>query len=113
MSIGEKIKQRREELGLTTKELAQLIGVSQAAISNYELGLNNPKTDIMPKILDVLHVDANYMFQDMCKSDSAKASPTSKELIMIEKFRTLDTYGMDMVETVLQKEYDRCQSQKE
>lgn len=109
MSIGKRIRERREELGMTTKELANAMGVSQAAISNYELGLNNPKTDIMPKMLEVLGVDANYIFQDMYKTEPENF--TSKEINIIRKYRSLDEYGIDMIEMVLENEFTRCQEQ--
>jgi len=37
-SIGIKIQQAREELGITQRELAAKLGCTQAALSNYELG---------------------------------------------------------------------------
>ena len=33
MTIGEKIKARRKELGLTTEELGRMIGVQRSAIT--------------------------------------------------------------------------------
>ncbi|HPI91642.1 MAG TPA: helix-turn-helix domain-containing protein [Deltaproteobacteria bacterium] len=36
--IGKKIQQAREERGLTQVELAQSLGITQAGLSNYELG---------------------------------------------------------------------------
>jgi len=36
--IGKKIQRAREELGLTQVDLAQTLGITQAALSNYELG---------------------------------------------------------------------------
>lgn len=38
MNIGEKIKVRREELGLTMKALADKIGVSEGTVSRWESG---------------------------------------------------------------------------
>lgn len=36
--IGKKIQQAREDKGLTQVELAQVLGITQAGLSNYELG---------------------------------------------------------------------------
>lgn len=36
MTIGEKIKARRKELGMTTEELGRRIGVQRSAITKYE-----------------------------------------------------------------------------
>lgn len=48
------IKQRREQLGLTQKELAELIGVSRETIINYEKGKPIPKSksEILHKVLE-------------------------------------------------------------
>jgi transcriptional regulator with XRE-family HTH domain len=37
-SIGMRIQQARQELGITQRELAAKLGCTQAALSNYELG---------------------------------------------------------------------------
>ena len=36
--IGKKIQKAREEAGLSQDELASMIGITQSALSNYELG---------------------------------------------------------------------------
>ena len=50
---GLEIKKRREELGLTQKELADLIGASRETIINYEKGrpIPNSKSEILNKVL--------------------------------------------------------------
>ena len=36
MSIGSRIKERREELGITQIQLAEQLGLTKGAIGNYE-----------------------------------------------------------------------------
>lgn len=74
MNFGDRIKIRREELGLTRSELAQKLGVTSSAIGNYENGISSPKEEILLSLFDALEVDANYLFQDAIKN-----SPTSKD----------------------------------
>lgn len=64
MSIGSRIKQRREELGITQPVLAKLVGVSKGSIGNYESGISNPNEPILIKLFEVLECDANYLYQD-------------------------------------------------
>lgn len=64
MSIGSRIKERREELGLTQTQLAEMLGVTKGAIGNYETDANSPKASIMYKVFSVLKCDANYLYQD-------------------------------------------------
>ena len=54
MSFGKQMRLRREALGLSRAELAEELGVSPSAISNYENGLSSPKEDILLKLFDAL-----------------------------------------------------------
>ena len=106
MSIGTRIKMRREELGMTQPELACLIGVSKGSIGNYESGISRPNEDILIKLFSALDCDANYLyFDDINKSEDIL---DSGEKNIIKKYRALDEHGKDMVDTVLDKEYSRC-----
>ena len=62
MSIGSRIKQRREELGLTQPQLAKMIGVSKRTIINYEQGTRYPQDhEIYAKLANALNCDENYL----------------------------------------------------
>ena len=99
MSIGTRIKMRREELGMTQPELACLIGVSKGSIGNYESGISRPNEDILIKLFSALNCDANYLyFDDINKSEDIL---DSGEKNIIKKYRVLDEHGKDMVDTVL------------
>ena len=43
-SLGERIRSRREQLGLTQAELARVVGVPQSRLSEYECGKNQGMT---------------------------------------------------------------------
>ena len=58
MSFGERLKNRREELGLSRAAVAGLLGVSASAISNYENGLSFPKEEVMLRLFDCLRTAA-------------------------------------------------------
>lgn len=64
MGIGKRIKEARESLGLTQKELGEIVGVTASAITNYENGTSHPKEEIMYGIFRTLKRDPNYFFQD-------------------------------------------------
>lgn len=108
MSIGERVRIRREELGLSQAELAKRIGVTQGSIGNYESGVSNPKMELMPKLFEALKTDANYIFQDGIESQKMEIS--YNETLIIKKYRTLDEYGKKAVDSILEIEYTRCAS---
>ena len=53
----EKLVETRKIKGMTQKELAELVGVSQQAISRLELEKHIPKMDTFIKILDGLDLE--------------------------------------------------------
>ena len=52
----------REELGLTQQELAQIVGLSQETISQYEIGSRTPNIITAKKIADALNVSLDNIF---------------------------------------------------
>lgn len=107
MSLNARIKERREQLGMSRPELAAKLGVTPSAIANYENSVSSPKIELLFKLFDALQCDANYLFQDEMTSPSAAAMPTPAELEHIKKYRDLDDHGTRMVNMVLDEEYTR------
>lgn len=48
-----KLKSKRIEKGLTQAEVANLLGITQVAYGNYELGKRNPKPDMLRKLATI------------------------------------------------------------
>ncbi len=62
MPLGDRIKQRREELGLSQRELAQQAGVPQPTISDLERGRQKDVTTTYARRLArALGVTADYL----------------------------------------------------
>ena len=55
--IGQTIKQRRKELGITQPDLAELAGVSKNTLYKLERGQLNPSVDILTKLAKVLGME--------------------------------------------------------
>lgn len=108
MTFGEKLKQARSDAGLKQSELAKLIGTTNTTISNWEKGVSKPDLDMLSYICGALKVRASYFLQPTLPDDGVSIP----EFNLIKKYRTLDPHGKDMVDTVLDKEYDRCESIK-
>ena len=78
MSLSSRIKERRESLGMTQLQLGKIIGVTKAAVGNYETGVHLPKADMIPKISVALKCDPNYLFQDEMKQLKTACSKVPK-----------------------------------
>ena len=62
--FANKLKQLREKTGISRKELAQILGLSVSAISNYENDLRKPDTDdIWRKIADYFGVSVDWLMK--------------------------------------------------
>ncbi len=107
MSFGTRLRDKRKELGITQPQLAEILGVSQSAIGSWETDTNSPRATLLYDLFDILHCDANYLFQDETRElYKDKATPSEFENI-IKKYRLLDTHGKEMVDFTLNKEYER------
>ena len=53
-TIGDHLRKKRLDLELSQKEVAQIIGVSEATIWNWENNRKSPKVSFLPKIFEFL-----------------------------------------------------------
>lgn len=83
MSFGSRLRDKRKELGITQPALAERLGVSQSAIGSWETDVNSPRATLLYDLFDILHCDANYLFQDETKQlYKNEASPEEFENII-------------------------------
>lgn len=57
----ERLKARREELGMTQSEIACAVGITPQAVSAYENGIKRASGEVVAAIADVLHCSADYL----------------------------------------------------
>ena len=112
MSLGSRIKERREQLNLSRNELAERIGVTSSAIANYENEISSPKIELMYKLFNALGCDANYLHQDDMNALVYENTATPEEFEnIVKKYRVLDTHGKKMVDFTLNEEWERSTSE--
>lgn len=104
--IGKKIKERREELGLSQGDLAVKLGVGKTAISNYEQNVSSPKETVLLKLFEALKCDANYLYEDYLQ-ESPYFDIKESEKRILKKYRMLDAHGKKIMDMVLDEEYTR------
>lgn len=75
--IGRKIQRAREETGLTQVDLAQSLGITQAALSNYELGKRRLYLHQIEDIARVLQKSLDYFIPGPEKDNRPDADATS------------------------------------
>ena len=103
--IGDKIKERRIQLGLKQSEVSKATGIKITTLSNYENNVSTPNEQNLYKLMDTLKCDANYLFE-WEEQENINISYSEKQKII--KYRELDDHGKQMVDTVLELEHNRC-----
>ncbi len=64
MSIAENIKKLREYYNLSQKELAEIAGVTNKAVSTWETGNNEPRMGAIQKISEHFHIKKSDIIED-------------------------------------------------
>lgn len=76
MSLGTRIKDLREELGLTQIAFAKILNISNSTLSQYENGDRVPSDATKIKIADYFDVSLDYL---LGRSSVRKPTPVSKD----------------------------------
>ena len=106
--FGDNLRKIRKHKNLTQKELAELLGVSDNGISNWEKGVSRPDIDQVVRICEILSVSPT----ELITPEVIQSVISPEEKALLEKYGNLDFYGKKVVDTVLDIEYERCQGEK-
>ena len=98
MTIGQRIKDRRERLGLGQTELADRVGISKQTLYKYENGIiTNIPSDKIEAISRVLNSSPGYLmgwsdnidYVVMAEDTPTSGNLTPNEQIIIERYRSI------------------------
>lgn len=59
--MGRQIKERRDTLGITQPDLAEMAGISKNTLYKIETGQANPTLKVLNKIADILGMEITMM----------------------------------------------------
>lgn len=91
--LNERIKSRRQQLGLTLLYIAEQLGVKEATVQRYESGdIKNIKHETVVSIAEILKCDPAYLmgWQD---SPFTTSSLDSEESKLLSIFNSLNSDG--------------------
>jgi len=93
MTLGEKIRNRRQELNLTLDDLGKVLGVQRSAINKYEKGIVDPKVSQIRALASALDLPILYLLDDSAEKGEAE---------LLEAWRNADDRAReDAMETLL------------
>ena len=61
-AFRDRLKKQRKKFDLSQQECADILGVAQSTIGNWETGIREPCYDMLLRIIDYFHVSADYIF---------------------------------------------------
>lgn len=96
MTINEIIKQHRKKLGLTQKEFADMLSVSDKTVSRWEIGNQVPDALLMPDIAKALKITINELYGIEVNDTKTKENTTSEVSYKINK-RVLCAYKIGII----------------
>lgn len=79
--IGERLREARIRRGLTQAEVAEKLGVTRSVIARYESGINDPPSENISKLAEILGVSADYLLgrTDNPTSSNGSGGPPIEE----------------------------------
>ena len=94
MNIGENIRQARKNAGLTQKELGEKLGISAAAIGQFEKKNSNPHNSTVQKIAAVLEISPLTLYDQEQPQNMLQRVSTYTEHLSSQETRLLAYFHM-------------------
>lgn len=96
-----RLREARKRKHLTMKELGTMVGVTEAAISHYELGKRQPDNEIIVKLSNSLGVTVDYLLGVDTPTPVALVTDTSGSMKAVPDMRVAVTGPDGMTQTLL------------
>lgn len=61
MELSKRLKEIREEKGLSQRELAKLLNIDKSTVAKYETGERSPDADMIVKLADFFDVSTDFL----------------------------------------------------
>lgn len=91
-----KLKELREQTGLSQKEIAQRIGIEYQNYNKYELGINEPSVDTLKLIADYYGISLDYLCDHTTKAFDF-GYLNEQQIYLINKIKALDNTDLIQV----------------
>jgi transcriptional regulator with XRE-family HTH domain len=110
MDMGQKIYNLRIQKGMTLEELGNKVGVGKSTVRKWENGIiANMKRDKISKVAEALDTTPAYLMG--WQEETQEQTPMEKtDQDLLYKYHYIDDKGKHTVDTILEMEYNRCNS---
>lgn len=90
-NFSHNIRTLRKKSNLTQDALAEMVGVSNSAISKWELGTSLPDTSILPSLAKALNTDLNSLFsfrEKLSRKDISSLTNNVKKILISKEYNS-------------------------
>ena len=104
MSIGERLRRRRSELGMTLEEVAVLVGVTRATVQKYENGIiGNIPSDKIERLSAALRTTPAALmgWTEAAEAESAPAERENRPSRVARLYELANDHERQIIDTVL------------
>lgn len=94
-TIGEKVKFRRQDIGMSQEGLAEILELSYQQVQRYENGRNKISVERIQEIADALSVPVMYFFEkdysQPLPEPISNYTPSEEEKILLKHFKQIES----------------------
>lgn len=104
------LKKLRLNAGYSQKQVYEMLGIPQSTFSSWEIGKAEPSASMTLKLCKLYHVDdilSAFGYDGYNEDGSIQLN--LEEIKHIEKYRSLDPHGKEIVDFILTKEAERIE----
>lgn len=115
--FNDRLKKLRIAKGLNMKQVAAGLNMKYTTYVGYEKNEREPNSEILMQLADFFNCSIDYLIGRTEAQE--KHEPLKREVISvkdkehIKKYNSLDPYGKEVVDSVLEIEFKRCNEPKE
>lgn len=110
--FSENLKYYMEKYEKTQSDLVNDLGFDKSAVSTWVQGTRLPRMDKVNALAEYFHCLRSDLIERKDHRPAAPPQFSDGELEHMRKYRYLDEYGRSFVDDVLNREYDRCASER-
>ena len=108
VTIGERIKEVRRQIGLTQNEFGQKVGIHARQLGKYEAGIGRPSIENLAKISKFSDVSLDYLVFGEEKQTAKRTNIFDNELVnLLRRIDRLDKAKRDKLKWTLEALLDR------
>lgn len=96
-----RIREAREQCGLTQSALAEKLGLNGVTLSGYETGKHDPKSDTLVRIAQICGVTVDFL---LGREKSENKAVSERAMKVARAYDMMSEYGKAIIDCVIAQE---------